>query len=276
MGLVEQKGGAFEINPEQFLQRKLDFIAKINSSRELRSRILESLHLQSLAIRQDKALAAIVLGTSRKLFNQKFRNRVGWSVDLLRRKRIKYIIVTGQKDHEDGLTIDQAEEARELAIKEFFVRPRVIFKAGGNNTQENLITAVTTFEKMGIRNAPVFIVSENEHLIRTMTVANEVLKPRGIIAFPSPVGGLQMLDPDDARVKVELIKAFAYNHVLYGLKHPFTPSQIDYIKGKIIESVTSYEKSLRPFLMTKVDLPVPVTPYKGRYRVAKSQLPLAV
>lgn len=245
---------------ELFITRRIRLLDDLHHNSELRFKFLEYLYLRAREIPQDSALAAIVLGTSINKFPQKFRNRIEWAVHLYRNRKIDLIIFTGTKDHEDNQIVDQAVVARDLAISEFQIPPKIGYLAGGTNTQENLTTAAQILGRFGLRRTPVFIVSENEHLIRSMTAAAEELTPRGIIAYPHPVGGIQKLDPDDPRVTIELIKAVGYNRVLYRIPDTFNSTQQKIIRVAILEKIKEIEDDLRPGVNAKVDKPIRITP----------------
>jgi len=235
---------------DRFLQKKSERLEQIYTRVDTRERILQYLYKQAILTQKEKADGALVFGTSLGRFPDKFRKRVYWAAMLWHKGKVDYVVFAGKGDHETD-DYNQALDARNIAVTELGVSPEAFLMAGGDNTQENA--------KEAIRLIPpgheVFAVSENRHLIRGVTVARAVCATKGIAVYPNPVGGVQMLDANDPKVVLELIKAEGYNHTKYRFNRLLTTEELEYIGEESREMIRFYEFELGPFLTSEPEQP---------------------
>ncbi len=226
-----------EIN--NFIDSKRKRMEEICFDPKVRQRITDYLFKLCDINAIDKGDVAVVLGTSLKLYPDKFKKRVYWAAMLWHKKKVNRILFTGKGDHETD-DASQAMDARDMAFTEFKVDVNLMSTVGGDNTQENALEAKQLI-KFGEN---VFLVSDIRHLIRGLTVTRSVLEQSARV-FPHPVGGRGELDPNDPRTVIELIKAEGYNHTSYRVSSSFSDEQQKYIKDEVYKTIRYYEVLLR-------------------------------
>lgn len=159
----------------------------------------------------EKADVAIMLGTSPQF--SKFEDRVRFTTGLLNDKKVSSVIFTGKSDRETG-DQDQAKSAANLAQSQFDVDEKKIHLAGGNNTEENLHTALETIRRELPNTKSVLIISEAPHLLRANVLAQEIFGPQGIESKVLPVDDNTELDTNDPHVITELVKMAVYHNTI--------------------------------------------------------------
>lgn len=186
--------------------------ARLFSSRPSRERIIQTYEQRCTQI-PEKADFALVLGTSLRLYPDKFKKRVFTGTWLVKEGRVPRVIFSGKGDHETN-DVDQALDAKELATSKFGLDEGKILTAGGNNTKENLEMVRELLAYSGEKIKDIYVVSSSDHLIRAIPLADHIFKEINVRTHPFPILNEGKVDPDDPRVIEEIIKAIIYNGLL--------------------------------------------------------------
>ena len=235
-----------------FIDKKIHYAHRMYTSRRDRLRVI-SLYEERVNSAPEKADVALVLGTSLDKYPDKFKKRVFTAVKLVEWGRVNSVIFTGRADHETN-DVDQAGDARRIAINEFGLDDSKIATVGGDNTNENLLEAeMHLIDYTDVND--IFLVSNNSHLLRTIYLADYTFKGSAISVHPFPILGHNEVDPDDPRIRMELVKSLLYNRLLN--KTPYEPS--GETRDKIDNIVNNYAKSS---FTTKLRTEVPFEKWK--------------
>ncbi len=240
-------------NIEKLVEDKDRLLGRIYSSRQTREWMLEFFQGKSAEAKVLTADAALVLGTSRKLFEDKFLKRVFWGTQLLLKTKVQFLIFSGMNDLESR-DENQAEEAKKVAVEIFGAPAERIYTVGGTNTQENFAACRNLLtSKGGPKVETLFVVSEEFHLIRAMQSAREQLVPHSILPIANAVGQPEPLDANDPLVKMELIRALAYNRTL--VRGKFSDQERERLKNGVDSLVNRYYEELGPMIKNRQELP---------------------
>ena len=220
------------------IENKLKGAEKIYTSVSARERLIKAFAARC-ANRPGRADVALVLGTTLSLYPDKFRKRVFTAVHLAKTGRISQVIFSGRKDDgSDG--VDQALDAKNLAISEFGLEPEKILTIGGDNTNENLAEAGKLMVGLGREVSSVYVVSNGAHLIRALPVADYLFGRINIGAHPFPVLNEDRVDANDPRVIEQIVKAILYNRILNKNKRPVDNK----VRREIDQITLSYMKQI--------------------------------
>gem|GEM_PF-4514223 len=215
---------------------RLRLAERVFTDSTARRRLIESYEKRLVEI-PEHADVALVLGNSMKLFPDRYLKRIYVSHILAKVGKVKEIIFTGDNDH-DYRNENQAEIAREVAIKNFGTDSVKISLVGGDNTEKNLVCARDfIFENKPATNS-IFLISENFHLLRVLPQADWIFGESKIDIYPYPVPLEEQLDVNDPGVIRELVKSLIYNRTLARTARPFVGPK----KGEIdnyINRITS-------------------------------------
>ena len=247
---VDLEAEAVPSDAESHLESVRRRCHEIYNSEERRVRLLRGLCSQVGAASAETADYALVFGTSLEIYPDKFRERVYWASMLWHKNRVNHIIFTGKNDN-DTNDVDQAEDARQMAMSEFGVSEVAILKAGGSNSQQNVVEASELISE----GSSVFAVSDLWHEMRAITVARAELAHKHVSVYASPAGGQTPLDPNSPRVIMELIKAEGYNHSSYRRNQSLTDAEVQYLQKETQKMINGYNKEMKPRLLSEAEQP---------------------
>lgn len=238
---IEAKIATLSSPAKSHLSVHLDRIDQAANSPEYREEIFERLFRFSSLATSKLGDHAIVLGTSMEKYPDKFKKRIFWASRLLYQSQANSIIFTGRQDHATNDS-NQAEDAKQFAVNQCGIPPEKIFTVGGDNTQQNFQEARKIFNN---GSTSCFIITENHHMLRAITVARAEFNGYRAVAFPSPVDGVQKLDANNPRHIIELIKAITYQRLLYNQPRHVSPSELEIIRKILLSKVRYLEKHFR-------------------------------
>jgi len=224
---------------QNIVNSKFRLAERLYDSSKERERILNVYENRCLNI-PESADAAFVFGTSIRKFPDKFKKRVFTAVQLAKEGRVSGVIFSGERDNETE-DIDQALDAKMLAISEFGLDEKKIWTVGGNNSNQNLELCsklLTTFDE---KIKDMYIVSSSEHLIRTIYLADRIFSGINVRCHPFPILNESVVDPNDPVVILEVVKTIIYNRVLNKNINPIDPD----VKKEIDDKVDFYTSMTR-------------------------------
>jgi len=223
---------AIELGSTLLLRREC-LARRLFGSEKVRARLI-SVHEASCERVPERADVALVMGTSFKLYPDKFQKRVYTGTQLLLNGRVAKVIFSGSSDRESR-DENQALQAKIMATEKFGLAASDALTVGGENTKENIEEAKRLLANhTNVKS--LFLVTDNRHLIRALPLARHIFGEVGTEVYPLPIPGEEPIDPNDPGVIREMIKAVLYNGVMNKNQEPTDV----FVKGYIDEIVKFY------------------------------------